>query len=365
VYKPRQYEFARLNLQGTFLSKRKIARLVQKHLVKDWDDPRLYTLIALRRRGIPPGALLSFVSDLGVTVQQATTEIQKFESVIRGYLEDSAPRLMMVLKPIKVIIGNVPDDYKVEVEVPLHPKVPSMGTVTTNFMKEVYIDEDDFREVDSPDYFRLAPGKSVGLFKAPYPITCLDYTKDPKTGKVVEIRCKLENEGGDGVGGGVKKPKAFIQWVNVKDGIEIEEVRYFKALFKSDIPPAVDFEGDVDEGSLEVFKGARVESAFYGLARRLVDEAKKDSEERTKKAVKENAVEEGKGDEEDGPVVKAESLVGMENIRFQGMRLAYFCVDREAQLGCLEGGGDAGKREGDRLILNRIVSLKEDVGKKA
>ncbi|WWC94004.1 glutamine-tRNA ligase [Kwoniella sp. B9012] len=371
VYKARQYEFARLNLQGTFLSKRKIAKLVTKKLVKDWDDPRLYTIIALRRRGIPPGALLSFVSELGVTTSESVTEIKRFESSIRSYLEESAPRLMMVLNPVKLIIENVPDDYRVPVQVPLHPKVPSMGTVETSFTKEVYIDAEDFREVDSPDYFRLAPGKSVGLFKAPYPVTCTSYTKDPVTGQVTEIRCRLED------GGNVKKAKAYIQWVNVPESIKVEEVRYFKPLFKSDPPPA-DFESDVDPDSLEVYKNAVIEPAFYELAKKAILDARKESEERTKKAQADSAPTDPnehkplEGSEaakhmEDEPVATAEQLVGMENIRFQGMRLAYFAVDRESNIGCLdeEASIKPGKKEGDKIVLNRIVSLKEDSGKKA
>jgi glutaminyl-tRNA synthetase len=370
VYKPRQYEFARLNLQGTFLSKRKVRRLVEKHLVKDWDDPRLYTIIALRRRGIPPGALLQFVSELGVTTQLSETQLQKFDSTVRKYLEDTAPRLMMVLNPIKVVLENVADDYRVPVQVPLHPKVPSMGTVETSFTKEVYIDADDFRVEDSPDYFRLAPGKTVGLFKAPFPITCTSFTTDAN-GKVTEIRARLENSGE------FTKPKAFIQWVNAPDAVKVDEVRYFHGLFKSDPPPS-DFEADVDMASLEVFTDAVIEPAFYELAKKAITDARVESVERTKKAAKDNEVAtevEGvpatpvtaNSEHHDEPVATADQLVGMENIRFQGMRLAYFAVDRESSLACIDetAGTKPGKREGDRIILNRIVSLKEDAGKKA
>jgi glutaminyl-tRNA synthetase len=318
----------------------------------------LYTIIALRRRGIPPGALLAFVSELGVTTLKSTTEIKKFESVIRRYLEDSAPRLMMVLNPVKLVIENVPDDYRVPVQVPLHPKIPAMGTVETSFSKEVYIDADDFREVDSQDYFRLAPGKSVGLFKAPYPVTCTSYTKDPETGKVTEIRCMLEDTGK------VKKAKAYIQWVNVPEAVKVQEVRYFHPLFKSDPPPA-DFVSDVDSKSLEVFTGAVIEPAFFTLAKKAIDDARKESEERTRKALKDSAAASHVDGDKDEPVVDAEQLVGMENIRFQGMRLAYFAVDRESELGCVKSGAKEGASEGDRIILNRIVSLKEDVGKNA
>lgn len=377
VYKPRQYEFARLNLQGTFLSKRKVRRLVEGGLVKDWDDPRLYTIIALRRRGIPPGALLSFVSELGVTTLLSETQLQKFESTVRKYLEDSAPRLMMVLNPVKIVLENVPDDYSVAIKVPLHPKVPAMGEVDTTFSREVYIDRDDFREQDAPDYFRLAPGKTVGLFKAPFPVTCTSFKTNDK-GEVTEIRARLEDPayGGEKVG----KPKAYIQWVGARDAVHIDEVRYFKPLFKSDPPPA-DFEGDVNPDSLEVYTDAVIEPAFYQLAKKAINDARRESHERTVKAAQECEVaneENAPGaaaaqkpkdslGHTDDPVVTADQLVGMENIRFQGMRLAYFTVDRESHLGCIDEAADAkpGKRDGDKIILNRIVSLKEDAGKKA
>ena len=364
VYKPRQYEFARLNLQGTFLSKRKVARLVQKRLVKDWDDPRLYTIVALRRRGIPPGALLEFVSQLGVTNIPATTEIKRFEFAIRRYLEETSPRFMMVLEPIKVVLENVPADYRVPVSVPLHPKVPEMGSIETTFGKEVYIDADDFREADSPDYFRLAPGKSVGLFKAPFPITCISHTKD-SSGRVTEIRCRLENEGP----ASTKKPKAFIQWVNASDAVPIDEVRYFHPLFLSD-PPPVDFETDVNPHSIQVYKNAVIDPAFYQLASRAIADAKKESEERLRKAkdftidASHEVVHGSEAEGENEPHATADQLVGMENIRFQGMRLAYFAVDKESRIGCLDGGA-VGRRDGDKIILNRIVSLKEDAGKSA
>lgn len=367
VYKPRQYEFARLNLQGTFLSKRKVRRLVEQGLVKSWDDPRLYTIIALRRRGIPPGALLAFVSELGVTTLLAETQLQKFESTVRRFLEDTAPRLMMVLNPIKLVIDNVPDDYCVPVQVPLHPKVPAMGSVETMFTKEVYIDADDFRTEDSPDYFRLAPGKSVGLFKAPFPVTCTSFKSDA-TGRVTEIHCTLDNEGE------FKKPKAYIQWVQAPGAVHVDEVRYFHPLFKHD-PPPKEFELDVNPASIEVFTGAVVEPAFYELAKKQITEARTEAAERTKKAATENEVAneqakpadhapEAHGDE---PVVTADQLVGMENIRFQAMRLAYFAVDSDSKIACLDeaAGAKPSKRDGDRIVLNRIVSLKEDAGKKA
>lgn len=359
VYKPRQYEFARLNLQGTFLSKRKIAKLVQKEFVSSWDDPRLYTLIGLRRRGIPPGALLRFVSDLGVTVTPSVTTIKKFESVIRGYLEDTAPRVMMVLDPVKLVIENVPDDYRLKVQVPLHPKVPAMGTIETSFTKEVYIDAEDFRTEDSPDYFRLAPGKSVGLFKAPFPVTCTSFTTDPTSGAVTEIRCRLEDDAAR-AGKPVVKPKAFIQWVSAPDAIHLDSVRYFHPLFKSD-PPPPEFENDIAPDSVTEYPRAVIEPAFRGLAGRMYGEAREASEKRTQEAKKKMEGREKEEQAQDEPEVLAESLYGPEDVRFQGMRLAYFALDKESVV----NGVNAKEGSKERFVLNRIVSLKEDAGKKA
>jgi glutaminyl-tRNA synthetase len=203
LYKPRQSEYGRLNIQGTVMSKRKIRQLVDEAHVRGWDDPRLYTLIALRRRGVPPGAILSFVENLGVSTTSATIELAKFEQAVRSYLESAAPRLNVVLRPLKLTIANVPADYRVVTSKALHPKIPAMGTYEVAFTKTVYIDRADFRLQDSADYFRLAPGKSVGLFGAPYPVTCTDVVKDAE-GEVVEVIVRLEGEG-------AKKPKAFIR----------------------------------------------------------------------------------------------------------------------------------------------------------
>jgi glutaminyl-tRNA synthetase len=164
-----------------------------------------------------------------------------------------------------------------------------------------------------------------------------------------------------------KKPKAYIQWVNAPDAIKIDEVRYFHPLFKSDPPPS-DFESDVDPNSLEVFTDAVIEPAFYFLAKKAIDDARKESEERTKKAIEQSAGATHVEGDKDEPVVDAEQLVGMENVRFQGMRLAYFAVDRESKIACLDKrrkDAKPAREAGDKIILNRIVSLKEDVGKKA
>ena len=368
VYKPRQSEYGRLALQGTITSKRKLLALVKEGHVLGWDDPRLYTLIALRRRGVPAGAIISFVGGLGVSTAGTNIQLARFDQTVRSYLENSVPRLLMVLKPLKVTLENVPDDYVIFVEKTLHPKVPALGTARLPFTRTVYIDRDDFRLEDSPDYFRLAPGKTVGLFQAPYPITCTSYKTDPATGEVTELFCRLESGSGEGAR---KKPKAFIQWVaeHAESGspVRVDETRIFHRLFKSDNPLAAlpNYKADIDPDSLETVRGAFVEVGFWALAKRAYADAVRESEERTERALVENATE-ARPTDPDTPAVTSAQLVGKECVRFQGLRVAYFALDnKDARVACLDEAGDvpAARRQGDYLVLNRIVSLKEDSGK--
>lgn len=362
VYKPQQSEFGRLNLQGTINSKRKILQLVDEGYVSGWDDPRLYTLIALRRRGVPPGAILSFVSTLGVSTAASNIQIARFEQTVRQYLEGSAPRLFMVMRPLKVVIENVPDDYLVMVDKPFHPKNPQLGSSQIPFTRTIYIDADDFRLEDSKDYFRLAPGKSVGLFQAPYPITCTSYKTDSTTGEVTEVFCRLEDSGSP------PKPKAYIQWVaeHAPSGspVRIDETRIFHPLFESDNPLAAvpDFRADINSNSMEVVKGAMVEVSFWPLAKRSIADALEEARARSAKA---QAIQGAGSRDADTPEVTPEQLVGKECVRFQGLRVAYLAVDADSRLGALEEPSDVtpGIRQGDYLVLNRIASLKEDAGK--
>jgi glutaminyl-tRNA synthetase len=361
VYKPRQSEFGRFNLTGTITSKRRLKKLINAGYVRDWDDPRLYTVVALRRRGVPPQAIISFVAGLGVSTAITNIETPRFDQSVRQYLELTVPRLLMVLHPLKVTLENVPEGHVVMLEKPLHPKVPELGKSSIPFTRTIYIEKEDFRTEDSKDYFRLAPGKTVGLFQGPHPITCLSFKTDSTTGEVTELICRLE----DGVDKLVApKPKAFIQWVAEHPAsgspVVIDEARIFHRLFKSENPAAEkDFLQDVNSNSLEIAKGAMVEVGFWPLAKNSFAAARKEALERTNKAL---AAEKAPQDD-DTPHPTVDQLVGKEVIRFQGLRVAYFAVDKESQLGCLEDDGAAGHREGDRLILNRIVSLKEDVGK--
>jgi len=366
-----QREYGRLNVEGTILSKRRIAMLVGgttlggepttddladevdavkleeegdeepeatsttaksaasgtgrkiPPVVRDWDDPRLFTLVALRRRGIPPGALKKFVLDQGVTKANANTMTHNLDGTVRTYLERTVPRLMLVLDPIKITCSNLADDYLEERDVPFDPKDPAKGTHKVPFTKTIYIDRDDFREEDDPDFFRLTPGQSVGLLNAEHPIRLLDFSKDTKTGKVTSINAEY--------GSHVPAGKARIHWVaeSAKHNSPVRaEARIFKPLFKTAKPNELDWKNggyydDVNPESEVVMKDCMIECGFHEIKER----APWPKEEGEANGVQENS-----------------------SVRFQGLRTAFFCLDKEATA--------------DRVILNRIVSLKEDGGKK-
>ncbi|KIN00524.1 hypothetical protein OIDMADRAFT_125319 [Oidiodendron maius Zn] len=310
VYEPMQREYGRLSITGTVLSKRKIMKLVAEKYVRGWDDPRLYTLIGIKRRGVPPGAILEFVSELGVTTAPTNIQLARFDQTVRRYLERTVPRLMLVLDPIPVIIE---DAEEMELELPFSPKIPEMGSHKVKFTKTVYIDRTDFREVDSPEYFRLAPGKSVGLLQVPHPVKAISFTKNGD--KVTEIKAVYDKSG--------KKPKTYIHWV--AEGSRNVEVRIYNALFKSEKPDDAEggFVNDINPNSEEIWPHAIIESGFDEVKRRAPwPEAAGESEL-------------GKG--------------GLESVRFQAMRVAYMAMDSDST--------------GDKVVLNRIVSLKEDAGK--
>jgi glutaminyl-tRNA synthetase len=362
---PMQREYGRLNVEGTILSKRRIAMLVNgwsakadpvddaadgvdalelaegeerenatpvapsthkscPPVVRNWDDPRLFTLVALRRRGVPPGALKKFVLDLGVTKANANTMTHNLDATIRTYLERTVPRLMLVLDPIKVIFQNLPSDHLEERDVPFDPKDPSKGSHILPFTQTIYIDRDDFRETDDPDFFRLAPGKSCGLLHAEHPIRCISFTKDSTTGKVDTIIAEY--------GEHIPKGQARIHWVgeSAKHNSPVRaECRLFNPLFNSTKPNELDWKSggyydSVNPESEVVFKGAMIESGFLEVQKRAPWPA-----------------EEGE---------KAGGEIEKSAVRFQGVRTAYFAEDKDS-------------REG-KVVLNRIVTLKEDGGKK-
>lgn len=221
----------------------------------------MYTLIALRRRGIPPGAILDFVYELGCTTAGSVVTIKRFEHTVRKYLERTVPRLSMVLDPLAVVIDDA-DDLDEFFTVPFSPKDPKMGSRKIKTSKTVYIDRSDFREEDDPTFFRLAPGKTVGLLQFPHPIRAVSYTKDDATGKVKEVRAVLDRE--------AKKPKAYIQWVSTEEaGSRRAEVRVFKPLFTSNNPAAeADWLSHINHDSEVIYPDALVESGFEEVRRR-------------------------------------------------------------------------------------------------
>ncbi|KAK4042961.1 hypothetical protein C8A01DRAFT_44031 [Parachaetomium inaequale] len=294
--------------------KRDLRRLIESKTVRGWDDPRLYTLKGIRRRGIPPGAILAFISELGVTTASTSIEIKRFEQSVRRYLEKTVPRLMLVLDPVPVVIEDA--DEEQDLDAPLSPKDPTMGSRKIKLTRTVYIERSDFREVDSGDYFRLAPGKTVGLLHMPHPIKAVSFTKDDITGAVTEIRAVFDKEGT------TKKPKTYIQWV--PEGSLAAEVRVHTALFKSDQPGAAPggFMSDICPNSERIWPNAMVEAGFYEVRRRAP-----------------------------WPAAEGEKAgeVGPESVRFQAMRVGYFTLDSDSTE--------------ERIVLNRIVALKEDSGK--
>ncbi|KAI9760752.1 MAG: hypothetical protein M4579_001490 [Chaenotheca gracillima] len=335
IYKPMQREYGRLNLSGVLTSKRKINELVSNKHVRGWDDPRLYTLNGLRRRGVPPGAILAFVNELGVTKATSEIQVKRFDQTVRSFLETSVPRLMLVLDPVLVVIEDLPDDHLEMVEVPFS-KDPKFGAHKVPFTKSLFIDHSDFREVDSKDYFRLAPGKSVGLLKVPYPITATSFETDPATGLVSSIRAKYEKPVD---GGHFKKPKTYIQWVanSPQHGSPISaEVRVFNPLFT---PESLETHGDINPKSEESFPNAIIETGFCEIERRAPWPAIMTESKLVDQANEETI-------STDATVEATKGRLNPESVRFQGMRVAYFCVDKDS---CKE-----------KVVLNRIVSLKED-----
>ncbi|SCU91249.1 LAFA_0F02674g1_1 [Lachancea sp. 'fantastica'] len=325
VFRPAQREYGRLNITGSVLSKRKIAQLVNEHYVRGWDDPRLFTLEAIRRRGVPPGAILSFINTLGVTTSTTNIQVVRFESAIRKYLEDNTPRLMMVLDPIEIVVDNLPDDYEELVTIPYRPGTAEFGDRIVPFTNRLYIERSDFSEsVDDKEFFRLTPNQSVGLIKVPYTVSFKSLEKDAD-GKITRVHVKYDNEDAK-----PKKPKTYIQWVPVSAKYNspqrVFETRIYNQLFKSENPLAnpAGYLQDINPESEVVYPKSVVEHNFSSVIEKspwVVESSKKS----------EFYVEEGHGRKE--------------VCRFQAMRVGYFTLDKDS--------------EADRIVLNRIVSLKD------
>ncbi|MCU0972047.1 MAG: glutamine--tRNA ligase/YqeY domain fusion protein [Gammaproteobacteria bacterium] len=261
--RPRQYEFARLNLTHTVLSKRVLLRLVNEGFVRGWDDPRMPTM-SLRRRGFPAEGIRDFATLVGVAKADNTVEVEMLEHCVRGVLNRTAPRRFAVLDPLKVVIENYPEGQTEEMEVPNNPEDPDAGSRRVTFSRELWIERDDFMEEPVRKFFRLAPGREVRLRSA-YFVTCDEVVKDGD-GRVVELRCTYDpaTRGGDAPDG--RRPKATLHWLSAAHAVPAE-VRLYDHLFASPYPGADgrDIFGDVDPDSETVLGGCFVEPSLVDL----------------------------------------------------------------------------------------------------
>jgi len=304
-FHPQQIEFARLNLSHTVMSKRLLAELVAKGLVSGWADPRMPTLAGMRRRGYTPGAIRDFCERIGVAKRDSVVDMELLEHCVREDLNRHAPRAMAVLRPLKIIIDNYPEDKIEEFEAPNHPQDPAMGSRTVPFSRELYIEQDDFLEDAPKKFFRLAPGREVRLRNA-YFIKCEGLTKDKKTGEILEVHCTYDPQTKGGYAPDGRKVKGTIHWVSAAHCIKAE-VRLYDRLFSKANPGAeaekagMDFTAFVNPNSLQTLTSCRIEPSL------------------------------------------AKAPPGS---RYQFERLGYFCVD-------------AVDSTEDKLVFNRIVTLRD------
>lgn len=254
--KPRQYEFARLNLTYTLLSKRVLTQLVRDGHVSGWDDPRMPTIAGMKRRGVPPAALREFVKRIGVAKANSVVDVGMLEFCIREHLNKSAQRRMAVLRPLKVVIENYPEGASEELDAINHPDDPSAGTRKISFGRELYIEQDDFMENPPKKFFRLSPGNEVRLRYA-YFIKCREAIKNA-AGEVVELRCTYDpaTKGGNAPDG--RKVKATMHWLPASQSVPAE-IRVYNQLFANPNPSAAAFAADLNPQSLEILAGARIE----------------------------------------------------------------------------------------------------------
>ena len=261
--RPHQYEFARLNLAYTMLSKRVLTELVRRGFVEGWDDPRMPTLAGLRRRGVPPEAIRDFVRKAGVAKANSVVDVAMFDHAVRDYLNRNAPRRMAVLRPLKVVIENYPDGAE-ELDAINNPEDPSAGTRRIPFAREIFIEREDFMESPPKKFFRLSPGREVRLRYA-YFIKCHEAVKNA-AGEVVELRCTYDPETRGGNAPDGRKVQATLHWVSAGHSAEAE-IRLYNPLFTRPDPGADgDFAKDINPNSLEVLMGCRVEPALSDAA---------------------------------------------------------------------------------------------------
>ena len=303
---PQQIEFARLNLSHTVMSKRRLLELVGKGNVNGWDDPRLPTLKGLRRRGYTPEAIRAFCEHIGVQKRDGMVEMALLEHFIREDLNKRAPRVMAVLRPLRVVLENYPEGRVEEVDAVNNPEDPGMGKRKVPFSRVLYIERDDFREAPPKKFFRLAPGQEVRLRYA-YIIKCVGVVKDDRTGEVVELRCTYDPETRTGGPQAGRKVKGTIHWVSASHALDAE-VRLYDHLFvkadAGDIPEGQDYTVNLNPNSLERLTGCKMEPSLAGA---------------------------------------------QPGSRYQFERQGYFCLDSDSALG--------------KLVFNRTVALRDSWAK--
>ena len=260
---PVQIEFARLNINYTVTSKRKLHELVRQGLVDGWDDPRMPTLSGMRRRGFPPEAIRTFCERIGISRKDSCVDMGLLESCVRDALNDKAPRTMVVLEPVKIVITDYPDNQEEHFELPVHPKNPAMGTRRVPFCREIYIERNDFQENPPKKFFRLAPGREVRL-RGAYLITCTEVIRDAATGAIKEIHCTHDpaSRGGDAPDG--RKVRGTLHWVSARHALDIE-VRLYDRLFSVPFPTAdknKDFKECINPDSLKILTGCKADPAL-------------------------------------------------------------------------------------------------------
>ncbi len=263
IYAPQQIEFARLNLNYTIMSKRKLLALVEGKYVDGWDDPRMPSISGLRRRGYTPESIRNFSDRVGMAKRENIIDVSLLEFSIREDLNIRAERVMAVLNPLKVVITNYPDSQTEELEAINNPEDASMGTRKIPFSKEIYIDRDDFREVPPPKFHRLSPGKEVRLRYA-YIIICDEVIKDETSGEIIELHCTYFPDTKSGSGTSSKKAKGTIHWVSAKEAFEAE-VRLYDSLFSIENPEGEegkDFKEFLNPNSLEIIRNCKLEPSL-------------------------------------------------------------------------------------------------------
>ena len=264
IYHPQQIEFARLNLTYTIMSKRKFVQLVEEKHVEGWDDPRMPTLSGIRRRGFTPESIRTFCDRIGVSKKDSIVKFQLLEHCLREDLNRRAQRVMAVLRPLRVVIENYPEEESEELDAINNPEQPEAGTRKVPFSRVLYIEQDDFREDPPRKFFRLAPGREVRLRYA-YFLTCTGVVKDPQTGEVIELRCTYDpaTKGGDAPDG--RKVKATLHWVSAAHAVDAE-IRLYDSLFSKENPDETeegeDYRSNLNPHSLETLNSAKLEPSL-------------------------------------------------------------------------------------------------------